>query len=134
MSRYFEFARHGTTWRTEIMAGLATFLTMAYIIVVNPAIVVQQIESGIVYGLGPALKHGIYLDKGRVTNTNFNSYDPTRIDETPEIEVHILPSTAAPGGTGEASTPTTPPAVLNAVYAATKKRIRVLPALQKDLA
>lgn len=103
-------------------------------IVVNPAIVAQQIESGIVYGLGPALKHGITLDKGRVVNTNFNSYDPTRIDETPVIEVHIVPSTAAPGGTGEASTPTTPPAVLNAVYAATKKRIRVLPALQKDLA
>lgn len=103
-------------------------------IVVNPAIVAQQIESGIVYGLGPALKHGITLERGRVTNTNFNSYDPPRIDETPEIEVHIVPSTANPGGTGEASTPTTPPAVLNAVYAATKKRIRVLPARAVDLA
>jgi isoquinoline 1-oxidoreductase beta subunit len=103
-------------------------------VVVNPAIVVQQIESGIVYGLGPALKHGITLDKGRVTNTNFNSYDPTRIDETPQIEVHIVPSTANPGGTGEASTPATPPAVLNAVYAATKKRVRVLPATAASLA
>ena len=103
-------------------------------VVVNPAIVVQQIESGIVYGLGPALKHGITLDKGRVTNTNFNSYDPTRIDETPQIEVHIVPSTANPGGTGEASTPATPPAVFNAIYAATKKRIRVLPARAADLA
>lgn len=103
-------------------------------VVVHPEIVAQQIESGIVYGLGPALKHGITLDKGRVTNTNFNSYDPTRIDETPQIEVHIVPSTANPGGIGEASTPTTPPAVLNAVYAATRKRIRVLPATQKDLA
>jgi isoquinoline 1-oxidoreductase subunit beta len=101
-------------------------------IVVNPAIVVQQIESGIVYGLGPALKHGIAIDKGRVTNTNFNSYDPTRIDETPVIEVHIVPSTANPGGIGESSTPATAPAVLNAVYAATKKRVRMLPA--KDLA
>lgn len=101
-------------------------------VVVNPAIVAQQIESGIVYGLGPALKHGITLERGRVTNTNFNSYDPTRIDETPQIEVHIVPSTANPGGTGEASTPTTPPAVLNAVYAATKKRVRVLPA--RDIA
>jgi isoquinoline 1-oxidoreductase beta subunit len=103
-------------------------------VVVNPAIVVQQIESGIIYGLGPALKHGITLDKGRVTNTNFNSYDPTRIDETPLIEVHIVPSTANPGGTGEASTPGTPPAVLNAVYAATKKRVRVLPATAASLA
>jgi len=103
-------------------------------VVINPAIVVQQIESGIVYGLGPALKHGITMDKGRVTNTNFNSYDPTRIDETPQIEVHIVPSTANPGGAGEASTPATPPAVLNAVYAATKKRIRMLPAKAADLA
>lgn len=102
-------------------------------VVVNPAIVAQQIESGIVYGLGPALKHGITLERGRVTNTNFNSYDPTRIDETPQIEVHIVPNTANPGGIGEASTPTTPPAVLNAVYAATKKRIRVLPARAADL-
>jgi isoquinoline 1-oxidoreductase beta subunit len=103
-------------------------------VVVNPAIVAQQIESGIVYGMGPALKHGITLERGRVTNTNFNSYDPTRIDEMPQIEVHIVPSTAAPGGIGEASTPTTPPAVLNAVYAATKKRVRVLPAKPADLA
>jgi isoquinoline 1-oxidoreductase beta subunit len=97
-------------------------------IVVHPAIVAQQVESGIVYALGPALKHGITMDKGRVTNTNFNSYDPTRIDETPLIEVHIVPSTAAPGGIGEASTPTTPPAVFNAVYAATKQRVRMMPA------
>ncbi len=69
-----------------------------------------------------------------MTNTNFNSYDPTRIDETPQIEVHIVPSTANPGGTGEASTPATPPAVLNAVYAATKKRVRVLPATAASLA
>jgi isoquinoline 1-oxidoreductase beta subunit len=103
-------------------------------VVVNPAGVVQQIESGIVYGLGPALKHGITMDKGRVTNTNFNSYDPTRIDETPVIEVHIVPSTQNPGGAGEASTPTTPAAVLNAVYAATKKRVRVLPATAASLA
>ncbi len=102
-------------------------------VVVNPAIVVQQIEGGIVYGLGPALKHGITLERGRVTNTNFNSYDPPRIDEMPQIEVHIVPSTAAPGGIGEASTPTTPPAVLNAVYAATKKRVRSLPARAADL-
>jgi isoquinoline 1-oxidoreductase beta subunit len=97
-------------------------------IVVNPAIVAQQIESGVVYGLGPALKQAITLEKGRVVQTNFSNYDPLRIDEMPVVEVHIVPSTANPGGIGEASTPTAPPAVLNAVYAATKKRIRVLPA------
>jgi isoquinoline 1-oxidoreductase beta subunit len=97
-------------------------------IVVNPAIVAQQIESGIVYGLGPALKQAITLERGRVVQTNFSNYDPLRIDEMPVVEVHIVPSTQNPGGIGEASTPTTPPAVLNAVYAATKKRVRVLPA------
>jgi isoquinoline 1-oxidoreductase beta subunit len=97
-------------------------------IVVNPAIVVQQIESGIVYGLGPALKQAITLDRGRVVQTNFANYDPLRIHEMPVVEVHIVESAANPGGIGEASTPTAPPAVLNAVYAATKKRVRVLPA------
>ncbi len=103
-------------------------------VVVNPAIVTQQIESGIVYGLGPALKQAITLDKGRVVQTNFNTYDPTRIDEMPQIEVHIVPSTANPGGIGEASTPPIAAAVLNAAYAATKKRVRMLPAKPADLA
>jgi isoquinoline 1-oxidoreductase beta subunit len=103
-------------------------------VVVNPAGVVQQIESGIVYGLGPALKQAITLDKGRVVQTNFNSYDPTRIDEMPLIEVHIVPSSANPGGVGEASTPPIAGAVMNAVYAATKKRVRMLPAKPADLA
>ncbi|MEI9812440.1 MAG: molybdopterin cofactor-binding domain-containing protein [Acidobacteriota bacterium] len=103
-------------------------------VVVNPAIVTQQIEGGIVYGLGPALKQAITLERGRVVQTNFNSYDPTRIDEMPVVEVHIVPSTAAPGGIGEASTPPIAAAVLNAVYAATKKRVRMLPAKAADLA
>jgi isoquinoline 1-oxidoreductase beta subunit len=103
-------------------------------VAVNPAGVVQQIESGIVYGLGPALKQAITLDKGRVVQTNFNNYDPTRIDEMPQIEVHLVESTANPGGIGEASTPPIAAAVLNAVYAATKKRVRMLPAKPADLA
>ena len=65
---------------------------------------------------------------------NFNNYDPLRIDEMPQVEVHIVPSTANPGGIGEASTPTAAPAVLNAVFAATGKRIRMLPARPADLA
>jgi len=64
---------------------------------------------------------------------NFNNYDPLRIDEMPVVEVHIIPSTANPGGIGEASTPTIIPAVVNAVYAATKKRVRMLPIKAADL-
>jgi len=101
--------------------------------VVNPAIVEQQIQSGIVYGLGTVTKLGITLDKGRVVQKNFNNYDPIRIDEMPVVEVHIVPSTQNPGGIGEASTPTIVPAVVNAVYAATKKRVRMLPIRPADL-
>jgi isoquinoline 1-oxidoreductase beta subunit len=102
--------------------------------VINPAIVTQQIESGIVYGLSTALKIGITLNRGRVQQTNFNSYDPLRIDEMPVVEVHIVPSTAGPGGIGEASTPSIIPAVTNAVFAATGKRVRMLPMKAADLA
>jgi len=103
-------------------------------VVVNPAIVAQQMESGVVYGLSAALKQAITLDKGRVVQQNFNNYDPLRIDEMPKVEVHIVPSTANPGGIGEASTPTAAPAVLNAVFAATGKRVRMLPAKLADIA
>ena len=101
--------------------------------VINPAIVEAQIQSGIVYGLSTALKIGITLDKGRVVQKNFNNYDPIRIDEMPVVEVHIVPSRENPGGIGEASTPTIVPAVVNAVYAATQKRVRMLPIKAADL-
>ena len=73
--------------------------------VINPAGVEQQIQSGIVYGLSAALKGAITIDRGRVVQGNFNHYDVLRIDEMPVVEVHIVPSQAAPGGIGEASTP-----------------------------
>jgi len=101
--------------------------------VINPAIVEAQIQSGIVYGLSTVTKLGITLDKGRVVQKNFNNYDPIRIDEMPVVEVHIVPSRENPGGIGEASTPTIVPAVVNAVYAATKKRVRMLPVKPADL-
>ncbi len=65
---------------------------------------------------------------------NFNHYDVLRIDEMPVVEVHIVPSQAAPGGIGEASTPTIVPAVANAIFAATGKRLRKLPIRPEDLA
>ena len=101
--------------------------------VVNPAIVEQQIQSGIVYGLSAALKGAITIDRGRVQQSNFHEYDVLRMDEMPVVEVHIMPSQERPGGIGEASTPSIVPAVTNAVFAATGKRIRRLPIRKEDL-
>jgi isoquinoline 1-oxidoreductase subunit beta len=102
--------------------------------VVNPAIIEAQIQSGIVYGLSAALKSGITIKNGRVEQQNFNTYEVLRIDEMPVVEVYIVPSEHAPGGIGEASTPTTAPAVANAIFALTGKRIRKLPIRAEDLA
>jgi len=102
--------------------------------VINPAILEQQIQSGVVYGLSALMKGAITLDRGRVQQQNFNQYDVLRIDEMPVVEVHIVPSHLAPGGIGEASTPSIVPAVANAIYAATGKRIRKLPIKPEDLA
>jgi isoquinoline 1-oxidoreductase beta subunit len=95
--------------------------------VVNPSGVEQQIQSGIAFGLSAALKGAITIDKGRVQQANFNQYDVLRLDEMPVVEVHLVPSHAAPGGIGEASTPGIAAAVANAVSAATGKRVRKLP-------
>ena len=101
---------------------------------VNPAIIEQQMQSGIVFGLAAALKGGITIDKGRVQQGNFHQYDVLRIDEMPVVEVHIVHSRNASGGIGEASTPGIAPAVSNAIFAATGKRIRRLPIRPGDLA
>jgi isoquinoline 1-oxidoreductase beta subunit len=95
--------------------------------VVNPAIVEQQIRSAIVFGLSAALKGEITVANGRIQQTNFHQYDVVRMDEAPAVEVHIAPSTEAPGGMGEAGVPSIAPAVCNAIFAATGKRIRRLP-------
>jgi isoquinoline 1-oxidoreductase beta subunit len=95
--------------------------------VVNPHIIEQQLQSGIVYGLSAALKGAITIDRGRVQQQNFNQYDVLRIDEMPVVEVYIVPSQENPGGIGEATTPGTAPAIANAIFALTNKRIRQLP-------
>jgi len=95
--------------------------------VVNPSILEQQIQGGIVYGLGNALRAKITIEKGRVVQSNFDDYAPLRMEETPAVEVYAVPSTEFPTGIGEPSLPPIAPALCNAIYAATKKRIRALP-------
>ncbi len=97
--------------------------------VVNPSILEQQIQGGIVFALANALRAKITIEKGRVVQGNFDDYAPLRMDETPVVEVYAVPSTEAPTGIGEPSVPPLAPALCNAIYAATKKRIRTLPIL-----
>jgi isoquinoline 1-oxidoreductase beta subunit len=97
--------------------------------VVNPSILEQQIQGGIVYGLANALRAKITIEKGRVVQGNFDDYPPLRMDETPTVEVYAVPSVEVPTGIGEPSVPPIAPALCNAIYAATKKRIRALPIL-----
>jgi isoquinoline 1-oxidoreductase beta subunit len=95
--------------------------------VVNPDTVRAQIQSAIIFGITAALYGEITLNDGRVQQTNFDSYQLLRIDEAPAIEVHIVRNFEAPGGIGEPGTSAIVPAVSNAIFAATGKRLRKLP-------
>ena len=95
--------------------------------IVNPDTVIAQIEGGIIFGLSATLWGEITLKGGRVAQHNFNDYRVLRINETPIIEVHLVKNGEAPGGIGEPGTIGIAPAVANAVFAATGKRIRKLP-------
>lgn len=95
--------------------------------VVNPDTIAAQMQGGVVFGLSAALYGEITVDRGRVTQGNFNDYAMLRMPEMPVVEVHIVPSTDAIGGIGEPSVPPTAPAVCNAIFAATGKRVRNLP-------
>jgi len=95
--------------------------------VVNPDTVKAQLESAVTFALTAALKGLISLKNGRVEQSNFHDYPLLRIDEMPRVEVHILQSHEAPGGVGEPGVPPLAPAVANAIFAATGKRIRRLP-------
>jgi isoquinoline 1-oxidoreductase subunit beta len=94
----------------------------------DPAIVAAQMESGIVFGLSAALDGEITVEGGRVAQSNFHDYQTVRMSQTPEIEVHIIDSGIEHlGGVGEPGTPPIAPAVCNAIFVATGKRIRELP-------
>ncbi|HTW32522.1 MAG TPA: xanthine dehydrogenase family protein molybdopterin-binding subunit [Candidatus Sulfotelmatobacter sp.] len=97
--------------------------------VINPSILEQQIQGGIVFGLANALRAKITIEKGRVVQGNFDDYAPLRMEETPAVEVYAVPSAESPSGIGEPSVPPLAPALCSAIYAATKKRIRSLPIL-----
>jgi CO/xanthine dehydrogenase Mo-binding subunit len=90
-------------------------------------------EGGIVFGLTAALKDAITLEGGRVQQRNFHDYPMLRINEAPEIEVHIVSSTEPPTGVGEPGVPPAAPAVANAIFAVTGKRVRRLPIGRVDL-
>ena len=94
---------------------------------VNPDTIRAQMESGIIFGLSAALFGEITIKDGRVEQTNFGDYRVLRISEAPRIEVDLVNSTAAPGGIGEPGTSCVMPALTNAIFAATGRRIRKLP-------
>jgi isoquinoline 1-oxidoreductase beta subunit len=97
---------------------------------VNPDGIAAQVEGGIVYGLSAALYGEITIDGGAVQQSNFHDYPLLTIADMPQVEVHIVPSTAAPTGTGEPGLPPIAPAVANALFRLTGKRVRSLPIKQ----
>ena len=102
--------------------------------VINPLNAAEQLEGAAVWELSHALHGGLELEQGRFTNTNFDSYALLRMDEAPRIETHFAPSQAGWwGGMGEPAGPPTPPAVANAIFFATGKRIRSTPIMKQDL-
>jgi isoquinoline 1-oxidoreductase beta subunit len=96
-------------------------------IAVNPDTIVAQIEGGIVFGLTAALYGDITIEKGRVQQSNFHDYRMLRIDQMPKINVHLIKSGEAPGGIGECGVIGGPPALRNAIYAATGVALRRMP-------
>jgi isoquinoline 1-oxidoreductase beta subunit len=95
--------------------------------VVNPDTIEAQVQGAVIFGTTAALYGAITIKDGRVEQANFDSYQMLRMNEAPEIEVHIVESTEPPGGMGEPGTSAIAPAIANAVYAATGKRLRKMP-------
>lgn len=102
--------------------------------IINPASIDVQARGSIVYGLTAALHGAITIDRGRVQQNNFNDYQMLRFPETPEMEVHIIQNEETPTGAGEFAVPPVAPALCNAIFAATGKRVRRLPVQPADLA
>jgi isoquinoline 1-oxidoreductase subunit beta len=103
-------------------------------IAVNPDTIVAQLQGGLIFGLTAALWGEITIERGRVRQSNFNDYRMLRIDEVPKIDVHVIKSGEDPGGIGETGATAGPPALRNAIYAATGVALRRLPIDRKVLA
>jgi len=101
---------------------------------INPNGVRAQVESAAIYALTATLKDAITVDRGRVVQANFNDYAMIRMNEAPPIEVYLVPSTEAPTGIGEPTVPVIAPAISNAIFRASGKRLRRLPIRKEDLA
>ena len=102
--------------------------------IVNPSSIDAQARSCIVYGLTAAMYSAITIDRGRVQQHNFNDYKMLRLDEMPEIDVHVVETDGPPTGAGEFALPPVAPALCNAIFAATGRRLRRLPIRPEDLA
>jgi len=120
-------AQDGTVWVHRVVCAVDCGT------VINPDTVKAQMEGGIVFGLTAALKAGITIENGRTQQSNFHDYPLLRMDEMPVVEVHIVPGDGRPTGIGEMGVPPIAPAVANAVFAATGKRVRHLPIRPQDL-
>jgi isoquinoline 1-oxidoreductase beta subunit len=96
-------------------------------VAVNPDIVTAQVEGAIGFALSAVTRNAVTFRDGIVEQGNFDDYNPTRMSEMPAVEVHILPSEAAPTGIGEPGVPPLAPAIANAIFAASGKRLRSLP-------
>ncbi|KST58639.1 twin-arginine translocation pathway signal protein [Methylobacterium sp. GXS13] len=94
---------------------------------VNPDVIRAQVEGAVGFALSAVLRNRITLKDGQVQEHNFDAYEPTRMSEMPKVEVHIVPSQAAPTGIGEPGVPVLAPAIANAVFSATGQRLRALP-------
>jgi isoquinoline 1-oxidoreductase subunit beta len=116
-----EIDEHGEVHLRRVTSAVDTGIA------VNPDTVVAQIEGGLIFGLTAALYGEVTIDNGRVQQSNFHDYRMLRIDQAPKIEIHLIKSGEAPGGIGETGTTAGPPALRNAIYAATGVALRRLP-------
>ena len=102
-------------------------------VAVNPDVIRAQVEGAIGYGLGHVMRNKITFTDGEVDQSNFPDYEPLRIGDMPKIEVHIVPSNEAPTGIGEPGLPPAGPAIANAIFAATGKRVMRLPMIDDGI-
>ena len=123
-----EIDEHGEVHLRRVTSGVDTGIA------VNPDTIVAQLQGGLIFGLTAALFGEITIERGRVRQSNFNDYRMLRIDEVPKIDIHLIKSGEDPGGIGETGTTAGPPALRNAIYAATGVALRRLPIDRKALA